>query len=299
MNIVFDEGLCLEDRCREMLAPLLPAENAPLRLSASTSKTDGTPRDNEGMVFLTNLPVDVLKYHSDFFQRYKSAPQWFFILLNRSDHGLSDLKNAARKIGLKNCTMLHAGSAEAFEKAVKEVAGAKHITRGKALFLTKHSRGWPSELARLLYGEDDHKYDIMDSSDLSETDAETLLLCGETMSDFKGVTLPGGMEPYFVFRFKDEIFHYIVSNGLVEELAGQYHMTTERARSRLYFVDLESEWWLTGDSKPTGEDAVNDGILLWDRFGLPVSRREYSERNIAAMAQRAHKSLEEIKQILM
>ena len=91
MNVVFDDGLRLDDEYREALAPLLPIGNAPLRLNASTSRTDGTPSSDEGFVFLTNLPVDVLKYHSFFFESHKDAPQWFFVLLNKSDHGITDL----------------------------------------------------------------------------------------------------------------------------------------------------------------------------------------------------------------
>ena len=67
MNIVFDDGLRLDDDYREALAPLLPVGNAPMRLDSSTAKTDGTPSSDEGFVFITNLPVYLFKYHSFFF----------------------------------------------------------------------------------------------------------------------------------------------------------------------------------------------------------------------------------------
>ena len=96
MNIVFDDNLRLDDEYREALALLLPIGSAPLRLNPSTAKTDGTPCSDDGFVFLTHLPVDVLKYHSLFFESYQDAPQWFFVLLNKNDHGITDLRNAAR-----------------------------------------------------------------------------------------------------------------------------------------------------------------------------------------------------------
>lgn len=299
MNIVFDDGLCLDDGCRAALAPLLPVENAPLKLNALTSRTDGTPVPEEGFVFLTHLPVDVLKYHYDFFKLHRDAPQWFFILFNRNDHGLTDLKNAARKSDLKNCVMLHAKDREALEAAAREVSGSKRITRGKTLLLSKHRRSWTSDLAHLLFGDQKNKYDIMDSISMGETDAEVLLLCGEKISDFKGMVLPENMEPYFVFRFKDDLQQYINNEALVNELAKYHHMTAERLGSRLFFVDMESEMWLLKSNRTSGGEAVSDGMLLWDPFGLPVSRSEYTDGNIAAAALERHKDMEKIRKILL
>lgn len=297
MNIVFDDGLRLDDVYREALASLLPIENAPLKLNSLTSKTDGTPCSDEGFVFLTHLPVDVLKYHSEFFENHKDAPQWFFVLLSKNDHGITDLRNAARKHNLKNYIMFHAGSIDAFEAAIKEISNMKHIIKGKVLLLSKHKRSWISVLAKLLF-DDEKKYEIMDSVNMSDTDSETLLLCGEKITDFKGFVLPDNMEPYFVFKFKGELQHYINPAMLIAELAECYHMTTERVESRLYFVDIEGEMWLSSVNKIIGEDAVSDGILLWDRFGLPVSRNDYSETNIEMAVRRNHESIEKLRKIL-
>lgn len=298
MNIVFDDGLRLDDSYRAALAPLLPVGNAPLELNRETSKTDGTPCSGEGFVFLTHLPVDVLKYHAEFFKSHSDAPQWSFILLNRNDHGLTDLKTAARKYDLKNCTMFHAKDMEAFEAAIKEVS-KYHITKGKTLLLSKHRKNWITDLANLLFEGKENKYEIMDLVTMSDTDAEILLLCGEKTGDFKKIPLPKNKEPYFVFRFRDELQQYMNKDTLVAELAEYYHMTTERIESRLYFVDMESEIWLTESVRSGGEDAVSGGVLLWDRFGLPVSRSEYTEKNIAAAASERHKDMEEIRKILV
>lgn len=297
MNIVFDDGLRLDDEYREALASLLPIGNAPLKLNSATAKTDGTPVADEGFVFLTSLPVDVLKYHSLFFESYKDAPQWFFVLLSKSDHGITDLRNAARKHNLKNPTLFHAGNIGAFEAAVNKIASAKHITKGKALLLSKHKKSWTADLARILF-DDESKYEIMDSVNITDTDSETLLLCGEKVTDFKGLTLPSNMEPYFVFKFKEELQYFISPAALISDLAEYHHMTTERVESRLFFVDIESERWLADTSKSLGDDAVNDGILIWDRFGLPVSRIEYTEDKIEEVAQRSHESIERLKEII-
>lgn len=297
MNIVFDDGLWIDDEYREKLTSLLPIENAPLKLDSSTSKTDGTPCSDEGFVFLTHLPVDVLKYHSEFFEHHKDSPQWFFVLLNKSDHGISVLRNAARKHNLKNCTIFHAGSIEAFDEAIKKIVATKHIVKGKALLLSKHKRIWTSSLAELLF-DGKSKYEIMDSVNMSDIDSEILLLCGETVSDFKGVNLPDNMEPYFVFRFNSELQHYINPSQLIDEIAKYHHMTTERVKSRLYFVDIESEMWLSSANKATGEDAVSDGLLLFDCFGLPVSRSEYTEANIESIAHKYHENIEQLRKII-
>ncbi len=298
MNIVFDENLKIDDNYRKALVPLLPLENAPLKLNSSTSKTDGTLRSDEGIVFMTDLPIDVLKYHSEFFEHNNDVPQWFFVLLNRDSHGIIELRNAARKYGLKNCTMFHAWNIETFETAIKEILNTIIPTKGKTLLLSKHQRSWTANLASLLFGNNEEKYQIMDSVNMSDTDSEILLLCGEKINDFKGFALPDKMEPYFVFNIKEELQHYIYSGELIAELAEYHHMTTERVESRLCFVDIESEAWLDKSDKTVGEDAVLDGILLWDRFGLPVSRSEYTKSNIAAASQKRHKGIEKIKEIL-
>lgn len=297
MNIVFDDGLKLDDEYREALASLLPIGNAPLRLNSSIAKTDGTPNSDEGFVFLTNLPVDVLKYHSLFFESHKDAPQWLFVLLSKNDHGITDLKNAARKHNLKNAALFYAGNIEALKAAVNEIANAKHIAKGKALLLSKHKRVWTFDLARILF-DDESKYEIMDSVNISDTNSETLLLCGEKITDFKELVLPSNMEPYFIFKFKDELQQYINPSILISELAEYHHMTTERVESRLYFVDIESEIWLTDISKTAGDDAVTDGILIWDRFGLPVSRTEYTQVNIEMVANRNHENIERLRKII-
>lgn len=297
MNIVFDDGLKLDDEYRKVLTLLLPIENAPLKLDSSTAKTDGTPCSDEGFVFLTHLPVDVLKYHSVFFESYKDSPQWFFVLLSKNDHGVSDLRNAARKHNLKNSKIFHAGSIEAFEAAIKKITNAKHIAKGKALLLSKHKRTWTSDLAALLF-DDKSKYEIMDSVNISDTDSEVLLLCGESIADFKGIVLPDNMEPYFVFRFKSELQHYINPSQLIAEIAEYHHMTTERVESRLYFIDIESEIWLSNTGRIAGEDAVSNGILLYNCFGLPVSHSEYTETNIEQVARRHHENMERLRKVI-
>ena len=75
-------------------------------------------------------------------------------------------------------------------------------------------------------------------------------------------------------------------------------MTAERVESRLYFVDIESEMWLADNGKAVGDDAVSDGILIWDRFGLPVSRKEYTEANIEMVAIRSHENIEGLREII-
>lgn len=297
MNIVFDDGLRLDDEYREVLASLLPIGNAPLRLDSSTARTDGTPSSDEGFVFLTHLPVDVLKYHSLFFESHKDAPQWFFVLLNKNDHGITDLKNAARKHNLKNPVLFHAKDIGAFEAAINGIVNTKQITKGKVLLFSKHKRTWTADFARILF-DDDSKYEIMDSVNAADTDSETLLLCGEKITDFKGFELPGNMEPYFIFKFKSELQHYIDPGTLISELSEYYHMTAERVESRLYFIDIESEIWLADASKTTGDDAVADGILIWDCFGLPVSRTEYTEANIKMAAYKCHENMERLMKVI-
>ena len=299
MNIVLDDGLILDEDCRTALVPLLPSETAPLKLNAATSKTDGTPNPDEGFVFLTNLPVDVLKYHADFFNNQSSAPQWFFVLLSKNDHGMTDLRNAAIKYNLKNCLIFHAKDCADLELIINKIANSTQITRGKAVFLSKHERSWIAALAKQLYGSDEKRYVIMNSASMGETDAEYLLLCGEKASDFRSIRIPGSIEPYFIFQIKEELQQYLKPDSLIAALSKNYNMTAERVKSRLYFIDVESECWLSNPDRCAGKDAVSAGILLWDRFGLPVSRREYRKENIETAISEFHANLMKIKQLVL
>ena len=139
----------------------------------------------------------------------------------------------------------------------------------------------------------------MDSDAKCETDAEFCLLCGEKESDFKGIILPNKIEPYFVFNLKGELQLFINSDALVTELSECYHMTVERIRTRLYFVDIESEKWLFKSNRTDSIDVISSGILLWDDFGLPVSREQYTVSNIEKSALENHKSVEKIKRIVL
>ena len=299
MNIVFDDGVMLDAKYRQALAGLLPLGNAPLKLNSLTAKTDGSLKRDEGIVFITHLPVDVLKHHILFFENYNDVPQWFFILLNENDHGLTALENAARSCGLKNHSVFYANSTENFENTVEEIAATKVAVKGKALFLSKHKKNWIKDFSELLFGDDESKYEIMCSVNMAEMDAEILLLCGESRRDFENVNIPDNMEPYFVFRFKNELQYYVNCDEFVSELASVYHMTTERVESRLFYIDMEGEKWLSKSFKTAGDEALTDGILIWDSFGLPVSRKEYSEKRIANTVQKSHESFEELKKIVL
>lgn len=298
MNVVFDQGLSLNDDYREAFAAILPVDNAPLKLDSSTEKIDGTPIAEEGFVFLTKLEPDVLKYHCTFFERYKDSPQWFFVLLNRNDHGIVDLKNAARKCNLKNTSFFHAPNIEKFISAVDSIKNTKQIIKGKTLLFSKCKKNWTNGLARILF-DNQRKYEIMDSLNVTDSDSDTLLLCGEEISDFTGFELPGNMEPYFIFRIKGELQHYINPRTLISRLSEHYHMTTERVEHRLYFIDIEFEHWLNDVSRTTGDDAVANGILIWDSFGLPNSRSEYTDVNIEKKAKRCHENIERLKKVFL
>ena len=298
MNIVLDDGLILDTDYRTALTPLLPSETAPLKLNAATSKTDGTPNLDEGFVFLTSLPVDILHYHAQFFKNQCNAPQWFFILLNQNDQGMMDLRNAAIKYNLKNCSIFHAKDCTDLKMIVSKIASTAQIIRGKALFLSKHERRWITELAKQLYGSDEIRFVIMNSASMVETDAEYLLLCGEKACDFCGLRTPCSMEPYFVFQIREELQQYLNPDSLITTLSQNYNMTAERVKSRLYFINVESERWLSSPDRRAGKDAVSAGILLWDRFGLPVSRKEYQKENIETAISEFHANLMKIKELV-
>ena len=301
MNIVFDAGLELDDEYREAIAPILPIGQQPLKLDPATGKTDGTPNINEGFVFITKLPVDILKYHAEFFKNYNKAPQWFLLLINESGYGRSKLTGSALRYNLNNWVIMHADSAEALKREITKIAESTWIIKGKTLFLTKHNKDWVSDLADLLFGDDKDKYEIqtMIKNKKTETDAQNLLLCGEKAEDFKTNTLSDKMEPYFVFKFKNDLQHYINRSKIIAELAEYYSMTAERVESRLFFVDVEGEKWLSASNRPAFSEAAREEILLWDKFGLPLSHDEYAEEKIEDSLKKSHEYMELLKENIL
>lgn len=299
MNIVYDYKINLDESYRKELARILPEGHAAMRLDPMTSKTDGTPDKEEGFVFITDLPNgDVMKYHSEFLKEYSDAPQWFFVLINDSGQGKNEIEFAAMKHNLKNRTIYHAKDVTAFADVISQIAAAKPTTKGKALLLSKHKCSWTADLAKILFGENENKYIIMDSVNMGDTDADVLLLCGEKASDFERISLPDGMEPYFIFNFDKELQQYINLDSFIAKLAENQNMTTERLKARLFCVNMASEQWLLKFNEYSESNFESSNILLWDRFGLPLSRKEYDDEKINSFALKFHESIDKIRSII-
>lgn len=296
MNVVFDCNVSDSLELRSALFPILPEGTVPFVLD-SLKGIKGTPDESEGIVFVTSLPTDVLGYHGTFFKKFENAPQWFIILLNENEHGVMLLKNAAIKYNLHNCKIYQLNNSDELNKTIAEIQNCRKIVSGKVLLLSKHKKASVLDFASYVFGEQKERYDIRISSNSSETDAAILLLCGHEAKDFIDVNIPEGMEPYFVLLNPErEVQQFIDSEELINRISAAYHMTTERVKSRLFFMSVKTAQWKKMPN--VGSSAVEQGILMWDEFGLPVPRKSYTSDKISAFCESTYIDEKRLKDLL-
>ena len=276
MNIVFDYNVDLTSEYRSALSPILPKGLAPLLLDPIAGLR-GTPDRKEGFVFVTSLPSDILNYHEKFFEKYKDAPQWFVILIHKSDQGIMRLNEAGTRYGLYNFKSYFVSDLDHFVKAVDQIASEKKKVPGKILICAKHKNTDLEKLGRFLFGEDTSRFDVQILAEALETDASILFLCGERQNDFRNLKILEGMEPYFiVLKPEMHIQQYLRPDDLICFLASQFCMTAERVMKRIFFVSLQYEMM---KQKISVRDAIQDQeLFIWDSFGLPLPRKDYTTK---------------------
>jgi hypothetical protein len=284
MNIVFDDRIVHRAEYRAALVPLMPEGLSPMVLDPNKG-LDGTPNDNESYVFITELPNDILGYHGKFFEEHREAPKWFFILVNRNDHGVSLIEGAVLKYGLNGSIVYHAPDLTAFVKAVTSIDAEIKPIRGKVLLYSKHKSKGVQELSALL-AEQGTPVETLVSDPLStqgppETDASILLLCGETVSDFKDLPLPKYLEPLFVItQAEKNIQQYLRQASLIDALAYGFTMTKERVKERLFVTSTAA--FKIKKEKTYNPNAIAPDFVIWDAFGLPVPRKAWTEPFVEA-----------------
>ena len=290
MNVVIDSNVILDGLCEGYLKKLLPDGKSACILDEASGKLSGEINEDELTVFITALPIDVMKYHGDFFRRYKKAPGWFFIIKGTNSHAVSLLKNAEINYDLNKCSYFFAPDPESFRAAVEKIAEEGRRIPGKTLIFFKHNRdeGVTAQLlAKYLFDNAADKYEIAYDAVDDNTDASFLLLCGEDERDFKQVTVPEALKPIFVVVHPEKrLQQYLHPEELISLLAAAFDMTPERAEARLFFVSTEADEWYR--KRNTGINAVRNGLLMWDRFGLPVPASEYTAENIEAFLDKGY-----------
>lgn len=295
MNIVVDYNVVLAPEYREALYPLIPKGLEPLHLDPMDG-LKGTPNAKEGFLLITALPTDILNYHGKLFETYKDAPQWFVILVNESDYGIMQLNEARMKYGLNNFKAYFAPDLDRFADIVGQIASEKMRVSGKALICSKHKNSDLETLGQFLFGDHKARYDTQSLTEEVETDASMLLLCGERKNDFQNLKIPEGMEPYYiVLKPEMHVQQYLKPDGLILFLASEYGMTTERVARRLFFISLQYEILKKERSVEAG--MKDREILVWDSFGLPLARKDYTSKTVSAFLEKNYTDGERLKKL--
>lgn len=276
MNIVFDYNVDLISEYRSALSPILPKGLAPLLLDPIAGLR-GTPDRKEGFVFVTSLPSDILNYHEKFFKEYKDVPQWFVILIHKSDQGIMRLNEVRTQYGLHNFKSYFVSDLDHFVIAVDQIASEKKKVLGKILICSKHKNPDMEKLGRFLFGEDTLRFDTQILTEVLETDASILFLCGERKNDFRNLKILDGMEPFFIILKPEmHIQQYLRPDDLICFLASEFCMTVERVMKRIFFVSLQYE--MMKEEISARDDIQNHELFIWDSFGLPLARKDYTTK---------------------
>lgn len=301
MNIVIDSNIKLDRPCTEHLRRLLKKGEAPSVLNEVTGKLEGSFNETESTVFITGIPVDVMKYHGDFFRKYQAVPQWFFIVIGANTHGVALLKKAEIIYNLNSCRFYYAPTAPKLFSAIDEIAADYVSISGKTLIFFKHKKDtadYAEQLAAYLFDGDKDKYEIAYDSIDPKSGAGALLICGEEERDFKQITVPETMKPVFaVIRPEKHLQQYLHPEHLYDLLALSFDMTAERVKTRTYFVSVVAQEWF--QKRNVGKTAAENGLLMWDGFGLPVSRSNYSADRIEGFLSDGYFDTERLKQFLL
>lgn len=295
MNIIFDNNLELSPEYRAAIEPVLAQGLSPLVLD-SMAGLKGTPDEKAGFLFFTSLSIDILGYHGDFLRAHNHAPQWFFVLVGDDDHGASLLKDAAIKYNLNSYKIYHASDIDSLKSSISDIVSTTIKISGKVLICSKH-KNTCHNLGQYLFGNDTGKYDCQIAGPDIKTDASVLIFCGREERDFKNVHLPQGMEPIFVVTDPERnVQQFLQPDRLFEILSNSFNMTVERVKARLYFISIKGENWR--NEKVIGGDALSKGILMWDPFGLPLSRKEYTAEKIEAFISSHYTDCKHLKELL-
>lgn len=282
MNIVLDGNVRLDAGCKERLKKLLQKGREPAVLDEYTGKLNGMFNESEITVFITCIPVDVMKYHGDFFRKHTAVPQWIFVVYGSNSHGVSLLKKAEISYNLNSCRYYYAPAVPQLLSTIDEIAEDNMCFSGKTMIFLKHRKeegGAAAQLAAYLFGDDSEKYEIAYERIDPKSGAGALLICGEEERDFKKIEVPETMKPIFVILHPEKhLQQYLHPEKLYELLAASFDMTSERVKTRTYFVSAAAQEWQL--KRNIGSKAAEDGLILWDRFGLPVSRKNYSAESI-------------------
>ncbi|MBQ2942571.1 MAG: hypothetical protein IJD97_10070 [Clostridia bacterium] len=250
------------------------------------SASDEVPENltDNFVVFVTDLPVGILGYHANFFNKNKNTVKnWIVIILNKNKITINHAKICFFSPGVRVSILTDTDTPEDIQIIRDKISSAEKVKSKTALIysirpdcekgllkelLKKLLPDWTFETASEVHGKDI----------LYQTTVSHVIIVGKTMEDFR-LPIPAGIIPFYVqTKVQENVQSYLKKDMLAENLVHyipeSLSMTSESAKKLYFFISPLYELWRLSKTDPR----LDCRFVMWDEFGLPLSRSEYNAK---------------------
>lgn len=271
-----------EAQSQEILNKLGMAKEA---MSVLDESVDPLAEDTDGVLLITSMPSGWLGYHQNFFEKHRrDASYWIVLLLNDDPIVIEQAKIGFNADGIRLCLKPITDNTD-FGQVLSEIKSVSKVNKQKVFLysirpncgkktltdcLQEDLEGWAFETAQ----------EAPFTDKLAESDAAHIVIVGKTLKDF-AVSVPKNMNPLYVLTMPDEnVQAYLHMDELplrlLEMIPSHLQWTEEAAASHLFYISPLYEQWRKMEIIP----ALDSRFIMWDNFGLPLSREAYTKENI-------------------
>lgn len=277
------------DTCGQQIPALLQElklSQEVLELSSGNIPAEGACEDT--VLLITTMPSGWLNYHQVFFDRFRhSVTQWIVLLLNENPYVRSHLETFMRVEGSRLHIFATNPENPDFPHIEQQIRKFCRIRQKKVLLYSRRPNCGKETLKTLLQAYlPGWEFEITDQvpavQAISNSNAAHVLIAGKDLKDFE-VSVPSEVQPLYVLTMPDKnVQQYLDRASLPRKLCltvSRYQSLTEtQAADRLFFVSPLYELWHNEKIDPR----LDERFLMWDAFGLPETRVQYTKENISA-----------------
>ncbi len=238
------------------------------------------------VVFITTMPNGCLGYQKKFFDAYRhKIPLWGVLLLNDDEVIHNHLNESFRSSGLRrrifritpetdyNVLADSLTSLAAVHPRLAAVYSARLDCGRKTLIrlLSEYLPDWEFQPAG----------NTSSHNSLLAAKAGQVIIIGQTLQDIFAVQLSGNIEPFYVLTMPDMNVQAYLKQASLSELMLEHGGTPEAwtlsmIKQHLFYVSPLYESWYRTKTNPK----FDSRFVMWDRFGLPCPKNEYTDKNI-------------------
>ena len=241
--------------------------------------------DTDSAVFITDLPSGILDYHASFFNLNKSSVKsWTVILLNKNKVTQKQAKLCFSSSGVRVNILTDTDTPEDIQIIRETIAAAGRVQSKTVLIYSVRPDAEKELLKELLEAQlPDRTFETATETPgediLAKTSAAQVIVTGRTMEDFN-VPLPSGISPLYVMTgIHENVQAYLKREVLAENLfryvPDKLSLTPESGKKLFFCTSAQYELWNATATDPR----LDSRFVMWDGFGLPLPRKEYTSEN--------------------